>query len=139
MIKIHTKGSILDADVEALVNAVNCVGVMGRGLALQFKKKFPDNFAAYKELCDASRLLPGSMFVFDMGSLRPRYIINFPTKGHWRADSKIEDIAAGLNALVDEVRPLVIQAFEPVKDIQVALYAPQDHAGHTGDHIGRVV
>ena len=68
MIK-STKGDILKADAEALVNTVNCVGVMGRGIALQFKKKFPDNFKHYKKKCDEKELVPGTMFVFDTGNM----------------------------------------------------------------------
>ena len=97
MIEFIPKGDLLKSDAEALVNTVNCVGVMGRGIALQFKKKFPENFAAYKKACDTKGLTLGNVLVVDMGKMfNPRYIINFPTKDHWRAKSKIEDIAAGL-------------------------------------------
>jgi len=85
----YTHGDILQADVEAIVNTVNCVGVMGRGLALQFKKAWPENFRAYKQACDAKDVKPGSMFVFDTQQLsNPRYIVNFPTKRHWRGASR---------------------------------------------------
>lgn len=88
-----------------MVNTVNCVGVMGRGIALQFKRAFPDNFVAYAAACRRGEVQPGRMFVFDTGRLvGPRYIINFPTKRHWRGKSRIEDIDAGLAALVEEVR-----------------------------------
>lgn len=100
-----TRGDILQADVEALVNTVNCVGVMGRGIALQFKRAFPENFEAYRAACEREAVRPGRMFVFETGKLHgPRYIINFPTKRHWRGKSRIEDIDAGLIALVGEVR-----------------------------------
>jgi len=100
-----TRGDILQADVEALVNTVNCVGVMGRGIALQFKKAFPENFEAYRAACEREAVQPGRMFVFETGKLHgPRYIINFPTKRHWRGKSRMEDIEAGLAALVEEVR-----------------------------------
>ncbi len=100
-----TTGDILGADCEALVNTVNCVGVMGRGVALQFKKAFPDNFKAYAAACKRSEVVPGRMFVFDTGSLaNPRLIVNFPTKRHWRAKSRIEDIEAGLRDLASVVR-----------------------------------
>ncbi len=96
MIRFKT-GDILAEDVEALVNTVNCVGVMGRGIALQFKKAFPENFRAYAETCKRGGLLPGRMFVFETRALtNPRYIVNFPTKRHWRNNSRIEDIEAGL-------------------------------------------
>lgn len=99
MIRFET-GDILGTDCEALVNTVNCVGVMGRGVALQFKKAFPDNFAAYAAACKRGEVVPGRMFVFDTGALaNPRLIVNFPTKRHWRAKSRIEDIEAGLRDL----------------------------------------
>jgi len=103
MIEYKT-GNILEADAEALVNSVNCVGVMGRGIALQFKKAFPANFKAYKAACMRNEVLPGRMFVFETRELiNPRYIINFPTKRHWRGASRFEDIQAGLAALVSEI------------------------------------
>lgn len=99
------QGDILKAEAEALVNTVNCVGVMGRGIALQFKNVFPANFRAYEAACQRGEVQPGHMFVFDTGELTlPRYIINFPTKRHWRGKSRIEDIQAGLTALVSEIR-----------------------------------
>ena len=104
MIESIKKGDILKADAEALVNTVNCVGVMGRGIALQFKKKFPENFSAYKDACDAKEVKLGKVYIHDMGKMfNPRYVINFPTKGHWRSKSKIEDIETGLVDLVREV------------------------------------
>ena len=97
-------GNLFDEDVEALVNSVNCVGVMGRGIALQFKKAFPENFKAYAKACKRREVQPGRMFVYDLGGLsNPRYIINFPTKRHWRSRSRIEDIEAGLAELASEI------------------------------------
>ena len=96
-----TTGNIFESDAEALVNAVNCVGVMGRGIALQFKNKYPENFKAYQQACKQEVLKPGKMFVFETGQLvLPRWIINFPTKRHWRGKSRIEDIESGLIDLV---------------------------------------
>ncbi len=104
MIRVKT-GDILAEDAEALVNTVNCVGVMGRGIALQFKKAFPENFRAYAEACERGEVRPGRMFVFETHQLtNPRYIINFPTKRHWRGNSRIEDVQAGLKDLVAEIR-----------------------------------
>lgn len=104
MIQLQT-GDILNADVEALVNTVNCVGIMGRGIALQFKNMFPENFEAYASACALDEVQPGKMFVFETGHLtNPRYIINFPTKRHWRGKSRIEDIEAGLQDLVSEIK-----------------------------------
>jgi O-acetyl-ADP-ribose deacetylase (regulator of RNase III) len=101
----YTSGNILNDEAEALVNTVNCVGVMGRGVALQFKKAWPANFKAYVAACKREEVQPGRMFVFETGQLTlPRYIINFPTKRHWRGKSRIEDIEVGLAALVDFIR-----------------------------------
>ena len=104
-------GDLFQEDVEALVNSVNCVGVMGRGIALQFKNAFPENFKAYASACKRKEVQPGRMFVYDSGKMtNPRYIINFPTKRHWRAKSRIEDIEAGLEALVGEIRQRKIRS-----------------------------
>ena len=104
MVEFKT-GDILTEDAEALVNTVNCVGVMGRGIALQFKNAFPENFKAYAAACKRHEVQPGRMFVFETGRLTsPRYIINFPTKRHWRGKSRIEDIDEGLKALQAVIR-----------------------------------
>lgn len=149
MIETIKKGDILKADAEALVNTVNCVGVMGRGIALQFKKKFPENFAAYRKACDAKELKLGQVLIFDTGQMfNPRYIVNFPTKDHWRSKSEVDAIVAGLVDLVrevkarkiksiaipplgcglggldwSEVRPLIDSAFENL-DIRVMVFEP---------------
>ena len=100
----YKKGDLLREDVEALVSPVNCVGVMGRGLALQFKKAFRENYKAYAAGYERKEVQPGRMFAFRTGQLtNPKYIINFPTKRHWREMSRIEDIDSGLVALVDEI------------------------------------
>ncbi|HBY60137.1 MAG TPA: Appr-1-p processing protein, partial [Solibacterales bacterium] len=105
------EGNILEADAEALVNTVNCVGFMGKGIALQFKQAFPANFMAYEAACQSEEVVPGRMFIFDNGRLlNPRFIINFPTKRHWRGKSRIEDIRSGLKALIADVRRLEIRS-----------------------------
>lgn len=95
-----TKGNLLNAPVDALVNTVNTVGLMGNGLALQFKQAYPQMFRADEYACKA-----GEVPVFDMGGLLggPRWIINFPTKGHWRAGSRKADIETGLQDLVENM------------------------------------
>ena len=104
MIRYKT-GDILSEGAEALVNTVNCVGVMGRGIALQFKRAYPDNFRAYAVRCKRNEIRLGRVFVFDThASSNPRYVINFPTKRHWRGKSRIEDIESGLKSLVQEIR-----------------------------------
>jgi O-acetyl-ADP-ribose deacetylase (regulator of RNase III) len=105
-------GNLLEAPVEALVNTVNTAGVMGRGIALQFKQAYPAMFRAYEAACKAGRVELGEMDVFDLGGLvgGPRWIINFPTKGHWRAASRIKDVEAGLHNLVATIRRLGIRS-----------------------------
>ena len=101
----YKKGDVLAEDVEALVNTVNCVGIMGRGIALQFKNAFPENFRSYAAACKRNEVKPGRMFIFDTNTLtNPRYVINFPTKRHWRGKSRIEDIDSGLIALAEEIK-----------------------------------
>jgi O-acetyl-ADP-ribose deacetylase (regulator of RNase III) len=105
------RGNLLEAKAEALVNTVNCVGVMGKGIALQFKQAFPENFKQYKKACDLGVVKPGQMFIVATGNLfNPRYIINFPTKHHWKGKSKLEDIKVGLGTLAAEVKQLGIQS-----------------------------
>ncbi|MFP4477243.1 MAG: macro domain-containing protein [Desulfatibacillaceae bacterium] len=99
MIQYKT-GDILQDTSDALVNTVNCVGVMGRGIALQFKKAFPENFREYEKACKQDEVKPGRMFVHETGTVMPpRFIINFPTKRHWRGKSRMEDIENGLEGL----------------------------------------
>ncbi|MDB5550498.1 MAG: Appr-p processing domain protein, partial [Rhizobium sp.] len=106
-----TTGDIFAANAEAIVNAVNCVGIMGRGIALQLKRRFPANFRSYAAACKAGEVQPGRMFVHDNDALaRPRYIINFPTKRHWKDKSRIEDIEAGLTALAQEIKDCSIRS-----------------------------
>lgn len=100
-----TSGNLFNSQAEALVNTVNCVGVMGRGIALQFKKAYPDNFKAYAKACKEGEVEPGKMFVYPTEGLTPPYfIINFPTKRHWKGASKLEDIQAGLDDLAAVIR-----------------------------------
>lgn len=146
------EGDILQANAEALVNTVNCVGVMGRGIALQFKKAFSDQyFKEYQTACDSKELQPGRMLVHNLHRLHnPKYVIDFPTKRHWKGKSRIEDIEAGLLALVkevrtrdihsiaipplgcglgglrwDDVRAKINEAFQNLNDVQVLLYVPK--------------
>ena len=143
-------GDILKADAEALVNTVNCVGIMGRGIALQFKNAFPENFKAYEAACNRNEVQPGKMFIFETRTLaNPKFIVNFPTKRHWRGKSRMEDIESGLKALVGEmrdrrirsiaipplgsglgglnwaeVRPRIVEALRGLDDVQVILFEP---------------
>ena len=107
----YKTGNLLLEDVEALVNTVNCVGVMGRGIALQFKKTFPENFKVYEKACKQETVVPGKMFVHETGNLtNPKLIINFPTKRHWRGASRLEDIEAGLEDLIHVIKKYRIKS-----------------------------
>lgn len=101
----YTQGNLLEADVDAVVNTVNTVGIMGKGIALMFKEQFPRNFEAYAHACDAGEVRIGKMFVTENKELfGPRWIINFPTKTHWRVKTKIEWVEDGLTDLVRVIR-----------------------------------
>ena len=144
------QGGVGVENTEALVNTVNCVGVMGQGLALQVKLGFPANFKAYETACRAREVVPGRMFTFDNdGRIKPRCIINFPTKRHWRHKSRIEDIQSGLRALIgdvcrlgirsiavpplgcglgglnrSDVRPMIEKSFSELPAVRVLLFQP---------------
>jgi len=111
----YTTGNLLEDDAEALVNAVNTVGVMGKGIALMFKERFPDIFDVYKTACENGEVQPGRMFVTPTGTGPwtdgPRLVIHFPTKQHWRPASKIQWIDEGL---ADLRRVLVQEGIESV-------------------------
>lgn len=146
----YATGNLLKADAEALVNTVNCVGFMGKGIALQFKQAWPENFEAYAKACKAGEVQPGRMFIWQTGRLvNPKFIINFPTKRSWREKARMADIRNGLRALISEVRrleissiavpplgcgngglnwhevqPLIEAAFAEVPNVKVSLYSP---------------
>ena len=92
-----TSGNMFDTPADIRINTVNCVGVMGAGLALAFKTKYPDMFRDYQKACKAGEIKPGKLHVSK--KLFGDWIINFPTKRHWREPSRYEDIEAGLTAL----------------------------------------
>ena len=107
-----TQGNLLEARTEALVNTVNTEGVMGKGIALQFKQAFPAMFREYARACAAGEVKLGRMHVVDLGGQPggPRWIINFPTKGHWRSKSQMADVEMGLQDLVRVIREAGIQS-----------------------------
>lgn len=111
MIEI-ARGNLLEAPAEALVNTVNTAGVMGKGIALQFKQAYPKMFREYERACEAGEVQLGHVSVFDLGALAggPRWIVNFPTKAHWRARSRLSDIDAGLRDLVRKIQELSIRS-----------------------------
>ena len=144
------KGDIFAEDAEAIVNTVNCIGIMGRGIALQSKKKFPENFTLYEKACKSNQVRPGKMFVYETyNAFNPKYIINFPTKRHWRSNSRIKDIELGLYDLVEvinenqiksiaipplgcglgglnwsDVRALLFSFLETLTNVEIMIYEP---------------
>jgi O-acetyl-ADP-ribose deacetylase (regulator of RNase III) len=144
------RGNLLQADAEALVNTVNTVGIMGKGIALQFRKAYPYNYQAYRKACERGEVVPGKMFVFETGQLTgPRLIVNFPTKRHWKSKTRVEDVEAGLVDLVEiitsarirsiavpplgcgngglewaVVKPMIERALKPLPDLRVLLFEP---------------
>ena len=144
-----TSGDLLASDAEALVNAVNTVGVMGKGLALAFKVAYPANFRAYAAACRTGEVRTGRVFVTEPPGPGPRWIVNFPTKQNWRDPSRLEWIAEGLDDLRaaiiergmrsvavpalgcglgglgwDVVRPLIERALSPLDGVNVRVFAP---------------
>ncbi|MGB8405906.1 MAG: macro domain-containing protein [Mycobacterium sp.] len=146
----YGSGDLLNAGTEALINTVNCVGVMGKGIALQFKRRYPDMFKQYEAACRHGEVTIGRMFVYDTEPLHgPRLVINFPTKKHWRAPSQLAYIDSGLADLIRviddnnitsiaipplgagnggldwaDVEPRIVAAFASRPDVRVVLYAP---------------
>lgn len=146
----YTAGNLLDADVEAVVNTVNTVGVMGKGIALMFKEAFPKNFKEYEAACKAREVEVGRMFVTETGELMgPKWIVNFPTKKHWRHPTKIEWITEGLKDLKkvieennirsvavpplgcgnggldwQDVRPAIEEALGSLSGVELIVYEP---------------
>jgi O-acetyl-ADP-ribose deacetylase (regulator of RNase III) len=107
----YVRGNLLSADVEALVNTVNCVGVMGRGIALQFKKSYPENLREYASAVERGKVQIGKMFVHRTGMMtNPQFIINFPTKYHWKEKSRLRSILEGLEDLRDVLIELEIRS-----------------------------
>lgn len=113
-LEIKDSGDLFSEDVEAIVNPVNCVGVMGRGLALAFRRKFPANYAFYKRVCARNGLMIGIVACFPMPHEAPgpgpRWIINFPSKRDWREPSRLDDLEATLGGLAYDVKRLGIKS-----------------------------
>lgn len=103
MIK-YVKDNIINSQTDAIVNTVNTVGVMGKGIALAFKNAFPENFKIYEKACKERKIDIGRLLITETGKLYPRYIINFPTKVHWKNPSKYEYIELGLKDLIRIIR-----------------------------------
>jgi O-acetyl-ADP-ribose deacetylase (regulator of RNase III) len=147
-----TKGTLLDAKAEAVVNTVNTVGVMGKGIALMFKERFPKNYQEYLVASKSGAVQIGKMFVSATDELfGPKWVINFPTKKHWRNPSKIEWVREGLEALKEvirekritsiaipplgcgngglnwsNVRPLIQEYLNDLTDVEIIIYEPTE-------------
>ncbi|WP_086818701.1 macro domain-containing protein [Allokutzneria sp. NRRL B-24872] len=143
-------GNLLRADVEAVVNPVNCVGVMGKGLALQFKRAFPEIVEPYENACATGEIQPGRVQTIDRGAgEKPRWILNVPTKRHWRQPSRLDDVEAGAAALAESIErqgirsvavaplgcgnggldwfvvlPILLKHLAPLESVDVVIYPP---------------
>lgn len=104
----YVKGNLFSSPAQVLVNTVNTVGVMGKGIAKEFKAIYPDMFREYQTLCEDGRLHPGSLFLYRTPH---KWILNFPTKRHWRQKSRVEDIKAGLQTFADQVMTFGVYTF----------------------------
>ncbi len=104
---IYVKGDLLESDAQTLVNTVNCFGVMGKGIALEFRKKYPEMFKQYKEMCNAGEVKIGKLHLFKTSD---KWIVNFPTKNHWRFPSKLEYIEKGLQFFMEHYKEWGIES-----------------------------
>jgi len=143
----YVSGDIFKSPAQVLTNAVNCVGVMGKGIALEFKNRYPSLFHDYKKRCDNREVLPGQPYLWENEDVQ---ILNFPTKRHWRDHSLLQDIEEGLAYLAanyekmgiqslampalgcgngglrwDEVQPLIDKYLGAIPDLDVYVYQPQ--------------
>ncbi|MCC5806196.1 MAG: macro domain-containing protein [Opitutales bacterium] len=107
----YRQGNLLESDVEAVVNTVNTVGVMGKGIALMFKERYPEVFKAYAAACKSGEVRTGRMFLTPTNELSgPKWVIHFPTKRHWRRPSQMEWIEKVLVDLARVIREKEIQS-----------------------------
>lgn len=141
------QGDIFTSTTDAIVNPVNCVGVMGRGLASEFKRRFPGYFNDYVKLCMSKRLYLGKVKLYETNEQYPRWIVSFPTKYHWKEDSTLSGIFLGLESLArnidrygigsiaipmlgcgngrlkwDDVKPMIIKVLSPLEHVSIEIY-----------------
>lgn len=151
MVTYKKIGSAFEEAVEAIVNPVNCVGVMGAGFAEECQRRYPKCFQPYRAACLTGKLTPGTVLVFSTGLEQPKYIIQFPTKTDWRYSSRIEYITEGMKALVNAIKGLNIKsivmpalgcghgdldwnlvkkeieiAIEELSDVEIVVFEPQN-------------
>ncbi|MFN7455478.1 MAG: macro domain-containing protein [Pseudobdellovibrionaceae bacterium] len=152
------KGDIFKSPAQVLTNTVNCVGVMGKGVALEFKNRYPKMFGDYKAKCDQGKVKPGQPYLWEDDVVQ---ILNFPTKRNWRDNSLLQDIEDGLKYLAgsyeqmgiqsiampalgcglgglkwSEVQPLIVKHLGALPDLDVYVYEPQNVAAIKGDDQG---
>ncbi len=150
---IEQQGDIFQSGAMAMVNPVNCIGEMGKGLAAAFKRQYPDNFYYYRRVCEKGLMQPGKVLTVPMPGNNPHYVINFPTKRHWKDKTYMEDIEMGLQDLArvlhrlqiqsiaipalgcglggldwQVVKPIIMEALRPFDAMDIMLYGPQDKA-----------
>lgn len=98
---IFKKGNIFSSDKQTIVNTINCVGVMGKGVALGFKLRYPDMYEKYKEFCKNKQITIGKLWLYRRPQQDSKWVLNFPTKFHWKYPSKMEYLEAGLQKFVE--------------------------------------
>ncbi len=151
MITYRPNQSIFESQSQVITNTVNCYGVMGKGIALEFKHRFPEMFDDYKQRCDRKEVKPGVPYIWENGM---QTVLNFPSKNHWRGDSKMEWIDQGLRWIREnyerlgistlaippvgcgngglywsDVKLLVEKYFSDLDDLLVTVYLPKQAAG----------
>lgn len=151
----YVRGNLFSSPAQVLTNAVNCVGVMGAGIALDFKNRFPVMFDDYKRRCTLGEVVPGRPYLWENDEVQ---ILNFPTKRHWKDPSQIEDIEAGLQYLAthytdlgiatlalpplgcglgglswSDVKPMIEKYLGPIQDLDVFVYEPTSSASSDKD------
>lgn len=112
----YVKGNLLESEAQALVNTVNTVGVMGKGIALQFRESFPENYRVYRDVCKKKELKIGQVLVTEEDTMMQghKIIVNFPTKTHWKYPSEYSYIEQGLQSLrISSVSASTISSLPP--------------------------
>ncbi len=153
------KGDIFKSPAQVLTNTVNCVGIMGKGVALEFKNRYPQMFGDYQSKCDQGKVKPGQPYLWEDDSTQ---VLNFPTKRHWRDNSLLQDVDDGLKYLAgsyeqlgiqsiampalgcglgglkwSEVQPLIVKYLGALPDLDVYVYEPQGATAIRSDADGR--
>ena len=140
--------NIFNSRTETLVNTVNCVGIMGKGLAKEFKKHFPEMYEEYRIRCTNNEIKPGHPYIWK-NTTGGKSVLNFPTKEHWKGNSRVEWIESGLKIFTDNyhnweivsiafpalgctnggldwesIEPLMLHHLQKLRDITIEIYPP---------------